>query len=649
MNVVSFSLLAIRKVGVCRFIAIASLKIYRKLTEERTDRRLQNVYEVTSPTFTGVLPLALSTPARFKKEFPSAFSSLLAAAQKIRGRQFEFLGHSYTFDEKINWHLDPVTKREWQKKVYQEGTLYYDGSPADVKHVWELNRHQYFTTLAQAFYLSGDRTYLDELVAQWLDWIEENPYRVGIHWASPLEIGVRLTSWTVAFQFIEHHLSRKDRGNILRSIWQQASFLSSHLSVDKIVRTNHLIGESAGLFITASSFTFPESKGWEAKAREILEREITSQVFDDGVAKEQSSSYHRFDVDFLLIAHRKAKNLQHLFSEQFNERLARMIRCLDLLHTPDHRMPVFGDCDNGRGVLLTPTLDFWDARGLIAAGAVLLPDKQLFRSQQANEEAFWLLSESEWNGAKNIVKASPSQACTILEDSGYIIIQNNLSAVSDYCFVRAGPFGMGGDGFSSHSHNDLFSPILYLGGKLILTDSGTSIYTGNDAERDYLRSAAAHNTTYASAWDFFCMKPWFGWSKAVNGAILKKEQHTEEIRIECGYEGSSGIPYKRSLVYQPTDHRFHIEELFTKNINNLHSYFHLNAGAAVHVSANEIQIEQEGLPIALLTFSKNLRLNIEQGWISRTYGKKESAVTLHFRWDAIAQRPVVFTFEGIQK
>lgn len=194
MNIVRFSIQAIRKTSLRRFLAIVAVKSHRSLFEKSFDTRTRTALMNESVGFNGVLPLEASTATRFKKEFPSAFLSLLASAQKIRTHEFKFLGFVNRFDKKINWHLDPATKREWRKWVYREISLHYDGSPSDVKPVWELNRHQYFSTLAQAFYLSGDRAYLDELLAQWLDWIEENPCRIGINWASPLEIGIRLIS-----------------------------------------------------------------------------------------------------------------------------------------------------------------------------------------------------------------------------------------------------------------------------------------------------------------------------------------------------------------------------------------------------------------------------------------------------------------------
>ncbi len=645
MNILRFAIVAIRVGGARRFASIATLKIYRWFSAERTDRKIRSASLPASPaiSFSSLLPIDKTTASRFKKDLPGSFSSLLSAAQKIRAHHFEFLGNPIAFGTSIDWHLDPSSKKSWQKRVYQEISLRYEGSPIDAKHVWELNRHQYFVTLAEAFFLSGDSVYRDELLSQWLDWIEQNPYRTGINWASPLEVGIRLISWTLAFQFMESHLSQAQRSAIVNSVWQQAAFLSSHLSLDKIVRTNHLIGEAAGLYVAASSFTFRESDQWRKRAKAILEEEMSSQIFDDGGGKEQSSAYLRFDVDLFLIAYLRSEASRQNFSGEFSRRLQKMIRCLENLHTPDHRLPRFGDCDNGRGVMLAPSLDYWDTRGLAGVSGVLFSHPVSSGSGCANEESFWLLPEAGWKTLKTSKEIQATEALTLLPECGYVVFKNGDSPTTDYCFLRAGPFGLGGRDFCSHSHNDLFSPILYLDGTLIFTDTGTSIYLGNDTERDYLRSAAAHNSTFAQSWDLFESKQWFGWKKSASGKIIKKRESPEELVVECGYEEAASIPFRRSITYQPQARHFRIEDLFMENTRYVHSYFHLASGIAASAEGHDVLLTKAGKKIALFTFSDQLTLAKESGWISESYGSKKPAEILHFTWDAVAHQPARFT------
>ncbi|HTR81363.1 MAG TPA: alginate lyase family protein [Bacteroidota bacterium] len=643
MNIFRFSILALRKAGPLRFISIAATKIYRWIVRDRDLRTIRDAKTaaILSNGFFGILPLDRTTHVRFKKKFPPAAKSLLARAQKIRTHKFDLLGCSLKFGKTIYWHNDPATGKEWLRKNYSEIALHYDGSPVDAKPVWELNRHQHFVTLAQAWFISKNRTYFDELMSEWLDWIDENPCGVGINWASPLEIGVRLISWTLAFQFIEDQFSLQQKEQIAKSVWQQCAFLSSHLSTDKIIRTNHLIGECSGLLIAATSFAFPESERWGNRAQKILEEEILSQVYKDGFGKEQSSSYHRFVVDFFLLAYLRMWKTAFPFSDTFVSRLKKMIECLEILRTPDDGLPPFGDCDNGRGFMLAPSLDFWDASGLIAVAAGIFKDYIPVDTPKPNEESFWLLSKEEWDELSATNYREREELHSIRPESGLVVLRSGRSPKDDYCFFRAGEFGMGGEEFSSHSHNDLFSPIIFLNGLLIFTDTGTSIYLGNDPERDYLRSTAAHNATSADSWNLFKAKRWFGWKKIMNGSIAKAQGHDKDMTVECEYE-QGDVPYKRKFSFNDSSSEFRIEDIFTENTRNVHSYFHLDTGLTARAKRNTVEILKRAKPVARLTFPDTLTLKIEHGWISKAYGMKDEAEILHFSWDAVAHTPVQF-------
>jgi hypothetical protein len=647
MNTLQFLFLSLRENGFQKTLLIVWSKLSRTLTESSTEKRIQKrTARVTSDiTFTPILPLTPTTASRFIKEFPEVFSYFAAASQQLHKHTFKLLSRQLAFGKNINWHLDVESGKEWPKKKYRETAIYDRTSPGDVKLVWELNRHQHFVTLAQTFYLSGDQTYLDELVMQWSDWIENNPFRIGINWASPLEISIRLISWTLAYQFIEAHLKQAHRIAILQSIFQHISYLATHLSTDKIVRTNHLIGETAGLFVAASCYSFNEALQWRKKGRNILESEIQTQTFSDGVSKEQSSSYHRFVVDFLLLAFLAGKTNSE-FSNEFRNRLYKMIEYLQRIQTPEYTLPPYGDCDNGRGFILAPNLDFWNVRGEIATGFSLLGNGKNFPGHYLNEESFWLLNEEEFNAGKSFPTVDKNNILTVFQKSCHVVIRSNETPSADFCFFRSGEFGIGGSGFSSHSHNDLFSPIIYLFGNLIFTDTGTSVYVGNDIDRDYLRSGEAHNSIVIDDARLFESRRWFGWRKVVSGRIIQTTQTENEIRVRCGYEEPAQIPYTRDIMYLSTERKFCIEDTFLNTVPLFHCYFHLHTSINVDAKTDHIIFLKNARPIAQLTFPKELRLNIENGWISRYYGEKIPSTILHFIGNAISKIPITFTLSG---
>ena len=72
------------------------------------------------------------------------------------------------------------------------------------------------------------------MVDQIEGWIEDNPFGMGIHWCSALEVALRLVSWAVVHSLLV--LRDGERGYLLpcmtrerleRSIYQQARFVAS--------------------------------------------------------------------------------------------------------------------------------------------------------------------------------------------------------------------------------------------------------------------------------------------------------------------------------------------------------------------------------------------------------------------------------------
>src|SRR6202008_22536 len=97
--------------------------------------------------------------------------------------------------DQIDWHADRVHGVGAPRKLfYQIHYLDFD-EVGDSRVTWELNRHQHFSTLAKAYWLTGDKKFADEVFRQWYHWHAENPYPVGINWASSLEVAFRSLSW----------------------------------------------------------------------------------------------------------------------------------------------------------------------------------------------------------------------------------------------------------------------------------------------------------------------------------------------------------------------------------------------------------------------------------------------------------------------
>ncbi len=145
------------------------------------------------------------------------------------------------------WEFDPIENKYWPRRHYTERKLHDKDTPKDVKIVFEINRFKDLPTLGQAAFLTNDERYAREVERRLLYWIEENPFANSVNWSSALEISIRLISWTATLLLLEKAgFNIADNPKIQRSVYEQACYLAADLGTDKVISTNHLIGEAAG-------------------------------------------------------------------------------------------------------------------------------------------------------------------------------------------------------------------------------------------------------------------------------------------------------------------------------------------------------------------------------------------------------------------
>ena len=126
-------------------------------------------------------------PETTRRVFAGRFSGELACATReaaaVRRHEISFFGETFRFGAAIPWHEDPCTGVEWPRAYHRDvPTGGGDVGFGDVKHVWELNRHQFLVDLAKHAFLSQAREDADAVTALRRDWRAAVPYATG---ASP--------------------------------------------------------------------------------------------------------------------------------------------------------------------------------------------------------------------------------------------------------------------------------------------------------------------------------------------------------------------------------------------------------------------------------------------------------------------------------
>ena len=417
--------------------------------------------------------------ARRVKGTPYAAEVEQLAAQ-ILSHRFPLLGFTIETGKEIDWrrdHLHGVTSG----LDYFRFVKYLDfRAVGDHKIVWELNRHQHLVLLAQAAEITGEQKYLDEIVRQLDSWFIQNPYQRGINWASALEVAFRALSWVWIFHIAGKRFTQEFRRRLLTGIYQHGCFIENNLSVYFAPNT-HLLGEAVVLHAIGVLFPqFPRSARWTASGREIVRRQMDTQVRPDGSHFEQSSYYQVYAADMFLF---------HLLLDtdaplSYKDRLGKMMDYIDALLGPDRRMPFFGDDDGGR--FFHPYGDKAAfGRATLATAALLLERDYGFEEADVYQQALWWLSSRLLRSVSRPrgLRGSDLQ----FPDAGVSVAIRDEATL----LFKWGGFGAASGG---HSHADVLSLTLRLGDEDLLIDPGTFTYMESAEARDWFRSVAAHNT-----------------------------------------------------------------------------------------------------------------------------------------------------------
>lgn len=403
-------------------------------------------------------------------------------------------------DPGFDWLADPESGRLWPLSVLDDSDA-VRRARADVKFVWEVNRHQFLVTLARACAYSGDDRYADACMDMVRRWIAANPPGLGVNWASSLEVAIRALSWIWVLHFLlgSPVLTASDSRQWLVSLRQHRDHLATHLST-YTDPTNHLIGEAVGLAVLAIWFPeWADSQHLRTVALDTLQREIERQVAADGVDREQAMSYQRFVLDLLLQVIVLAERNQIPVPPVLRSRALSMLRAVSILVGPDQRAPRIGDSDDARGLPFF-TEDLWDFGELLALGAAVLGRSDgICNSVRPSESALWLGGEVAIRPSEHFSEPEPWLGSALLAEGGYAVLRSVVHPREDRLVFDCGPLGY--PPHASHGHADLLSILVDVGGEELLVDPGTFAYYDESGRRDLFRATRAHNTVEVGGWD----------------------------------------------------------------------------------------------------------------------------------------------------
>jgi len=571
---------------------------------------------------------------------PNALESLVAAADEICRGRFEFMGHVFDFaGGPIDWHFAPDTGRCWPRVRWNRLNLYGADAAGDVKLTWELNRHQFWPTLARAWWLTGDDTYAQAWVDQITGWLNDNPPEIGVNWLSNLEHAIRMANWWLALaMFLDSPLMSDDlAARILGVMVLKARHILADLDYSRInMANNHLLGDAMGLAVMG--LTLPdmaESARWREIGVGTLWNEARRQINPDGTSFECAISYHRFVAYFYVLVVCLCRKAGIGVPDLVGKRLEGMFDFVLNLRRPDGGMPSIGDWDDGRTVVLSEhSLD--DFRPMLSTGAVLFRRADLaWAAERLDEETLWLLGPRAADVFTSLQPAPPRQTSLAFAQGGYFISRSDWSDQAFHAAIKNGPF-------ESHTHADLLNVELSAFGRPLLVDPGTYTYNGPWAWRTYFRSTKAHNTVMVDGEGQALAHRVFRWLFPPTGRTLA--WHTSPSSPIDYYEGDhngfrrlSGRPvHRRALWAVRGEYWLVLDTLLGKGRHDLELRLHFDPSLDVVEQDGQFVATGRGgvgaRVIACSPTSLNTRIVRGQedpieGWHSPGYGRKMPSAT----------------------
>ncbi|MFC4776051.1 alginate lyase family protein [Paenibacillus sp. GCM10023252] len=455
---------------------------------------------------------------------------------------------------------------------------WHDNKVNNNGYVWMLNRMNHWLYLTDAYLLTEERKYLDQVLLEMLDWIESCPApalttdleqahrvytsvdpwrqlevgeRMGNVWPVVLNImstvpGMLDNAWPVIIKSIEEH------GRILREVcpllWPEADH-------------NYYLTEMWGLFSIACSFPeLEQSAEWGAFAIKELERCMLSQFSRDGGQLEGCPSYHNFTSIHMGKVALLASCSGAALSEAFHNRFCKLMEYGLQACRPTGQVVPIGDSSADDLAAVT-----------ISLGALYLGETrgvQLLQSLMGADRYTRALLPYlfQYPELLELVLSSQDQASVELERSWlprtfWDRELNHVSMRSDWTNQALSVFfACKTPVYNGHSHIDPAGFDLTAWGKPLLVDPGCYSYWWLEERRKF-KSAAWHNVLTVNEQDPFEYISTWSYGPQQLGIIESAEDKGEWMRSSAVHYNYDPVVHRRDLIVVPNQFVLVLDEV----------------------------------------------------------------------------------------
>lgn len=504
---------------------------------------------------------------------------------------------SYFYGDDIDWTFWPVKDNELR---------------------WQLHRTKWWIPLGKAYRDSKDEKYAREWTFEYLDWMRKNPLtdkardkdgdmtgaeNVFFAWR-PLEVSDRILRQISQFRlFLDSPEFTPDfLLAFLENYHRHAAYLAQHYSA----QGNHRLFEALRM-LSASIFfhEFNDATMWKAQAIEILNAEVSRQVYADGVQFELDPHYHLecIDLFFKALALCDANGLRSEFPASYVETIHKMIQVSCNLAYPDGLLPLFSDCRFSDASRIRKLCEIW--------------------SEVYPEDAY--LEYMATSGRSGEVPSYLSKAFPI---GGFYILRTGWDSQSTVVDIKAGPKG------EWHCQPDNGTFEYWHKGRNFFPDSGSFIYGGDEQvmrQRNWFRQTRVHNTVTLNDANYVTREStMLDWDD--KGAVTVKNSPYE------------GFDHVRSFRLQKDGTLLVKDVVSGAASGEVELHFNLLPGN-LELSGNVVRTcFEDGNNISIATrVSTRSDIRFYEGWTSPIYKEKIQRPSYAVVADKKAGRDLVFT------
>ena len=473
-----------------------------------------------------------------------------------------------------------VTSSEF---IFLNLSLQYDINRIDwacdsMPRLWRYNLH-YFDYINSAWLNLDDcRKIIDS-------WIVNNPIGKKDAW-EPYTVSLRIVNWIKYFQSIKYENIDPRWENVL---YQHALWLERN--VEYHILANHYLKNGKALLFSGAYFHGKKANKWFTEGLNILLKESQEQILADGGHYEKSPMYHLIVTEDYLDGLNVIKShIQRKVSPGDIELLEnKIMKALDFIFAilmPDGDIPLFNDSAFGIAPAPEDVFDY---------------GKRLVGYRKPPE-----------NGSSTTI--------TSLNNTGYYVVKKN----KDMLVIDCGSISPGYQ--PGHTHCDILSYELSIGGKRIVVDSGVYDYEASE-NRAYCRSTKAHNTVVVDGkeqselWGVFRVARRAGIREA--GIKSLHDDAAEFVGSYAPYwAGEKGVSHERQVLFNGSNEWIFSDIVAGSGIHQIESFIHLHPSITIDYSLESIELKKSGKIIAKLMVPQDINVIENDSWYFPEFGKK---------------------------